>query len=238
MRFPPRGNPPGQSQLLANHLLPFYSISSSLTISESVWKTGRGCERESLTVVLTQHMCVCLKIVWRASWGLFLLMRAWRRHTPASAECEQMPGSGSDWIVGCDSHSVCFYCLRLHKDLIFAQWPLYCCWQVVWGVFSFRLMSFVVIGVQQEWVSGCHQPKADLLPVLGSPALDKAHANGAHPSELVHSLEPLVDWLCEQGSELLVVKDLQVTPWGEQATVRSQKLVKSLWFYCIYRRTF
>lgn len=31
------------------------------------------------------------------------------------------------------------------------------------------------------------------LPVLGSPALDEAHADGAHPRELVHSLKALVD---------------------------------------------
>lgn len=31
-----------------------------------------------------------------------------------------------------------------------------------------------------------------LSPVLCSPALHKAHADGAHPGELVHSLEALV----------------------------------------------
>lgn len=72
-------------------------------------KTGRGWKRESLTVVLTQHMCVCLKIVWRVNWGLFLLMRPRRRHIPASPEREQMPCSWGDSIVGCDSHSVCFF---------------------------------------------------------------------------------------------------------------------------------
>lgn len=50
---------------------------------------------------LTQHMCVCLKIVWCANWGLFLLMRARRRHTPDSPECEQMPevGAAGLWDV-------------------------------------------------------------------------------------------------------------------------------------------
>lgn len=67
---------------------------------------------------LTQHMCVYLKTVWRANRGLFLLMRARRRHTPDSPECEHLPGSGGGWIVGCDSHSVCLYCLRLHKGLL------------------------------------------------------------------------------------------------------------------------
>lgn len=32
-----------------------------------------------------------------------------------------------------------------------------------------------------------------LSPVLGSPTLDEAHADGAHPGELVDGLEPLVD---------------------------------------------
>lgn len=61
------------------------------------------------------------------------------------------------------------------------------------------------------------------LPVLSSPAFDKAHANGTHPGELVHSLKPLVDRLGEQGSKLLVVEDLQVTSWREQPKVRSQR---------------
>lgn len=56
-----------------------------------------------------------------------------------------------------------------------------------------------------------------LSPVLSSPAFDKAHANGAHPGELVHSLKPLVDRLGEQGSKLLVVEDLQVTSWRNLA---------------------
>lgn len=30
-------------------------------------------------------------------------------------------------------------------------------------------------------------------PVLGSPAFDKAHADSAHPGELVDSLKALVD---------------------------------------------
>ena len=49
------------------------------------------------------------------------------------------------------------------------------------------------------------------VPVLGSPALDEAHADGAHPSELVDGLEALVHRLGEQRCKLLVVEDLQVT---------------------------
>ena len=47
-------------------------------------------------------------------------------------------------------------------------------------------------------------------PVLGSPAFDKAHANGAHAGQLVHGLEALVDRLSQEGGKLLVVEDLQV----------------------------
>lgn len=56
-----------------------------------------------------------------------------------------------------------------------------------------------------------------LPPVFSSPALDEAHADGAHPGELVDSLESLVDGLCQQGSKLLVVEDLQVTSWRDLA---------------------
>lgn len=45
-------------------------------------------------------------------------MKARRRHIPDSPECEQMPASGGGWIVGCDSYSFCFYCLRLYKRSI------------------------------------------------------------------------------------------------------------------------
>lgn len=118
-RFSPLRKPPMQSQLSANHLLPFSSVSSFLTISESdCGKQGGDGRGKVWHLFLTQHMCVYLKIVWRANWGLFLLMRARRRHTPDSPECEQMPGSGGGWIVGCDSHSVCLHCLRLHKGLL------------------------------------------------------------------------------------------------------------------------
>lgn len=55
-------------------------------------------------------------------------------------------------------------------------------------------------------------------PVIGSPALDEAHADRAHPGELVHGLEALVDRLCQQSSKLLVVEDLQVTSWRQQTT--------------------
>lgn len=44
-------------------------------------------------------------------------------------------------------------------------------------------------------------------PVLSSPAFDKAHADGAHPGELVDSLEALINRLSQQGCKLLVVED-------------------------------
>lgn len=43
--------------------------------------------------------------------------------------------------------------------------------------------------------------------------LDEAHADGAHPGELVDSLEALVHRLGQQGSKLLVVEDLQVAAY-------------------------
>ena len=47
-------------------------------------------------------------------------------------------------------------------------------------------------------------------PVLGAPALDKTHPDGAHASELIDRLEPLVDRLGQEGGKLLVVEYLQV----------------------------
>lgn len=38
-------------------------------------------------------------------------------------QCVHMPASGGGWIVGCNSQSVCVYCLRLHADLV---WILHC----------------------------------------------------------------------------------------------------------------
>ena len=49
-----------------------------------------------------------------------------------------------------------------------------------------------------------------LLPVLCSPALDEAHAYGAHAGQLVDSLETLVDRLGQESCKLLVVENLQV----------------------------
>lgn len=54
-----------------------------------------------------------------------------------------------------------------------------------------------------------------LPSVLCSPAFDKTHANGAHPGQLINSLEPLVHRLSQQCCKLLVVEDLQVTAWGD-----------------------
>lgn len=52
------------------------------------------------------------------------------------------------------------------------------------------------------------------LPVLCPPALHEAHPDGAHPGELVNSLEALVDRLGQQRSKLLVVENLQITAWN------------------------
>lgn len=49
------------------------------------------------------------------------------------------------------------------------------------------------------------------LPVLGPPAFNKAHADGAHSGELIDGLEALIDRLSQERSKLLVVEDLQVT---------------------------
>lgn len=108
---------------------PTFNQSSAVLLSYYQWvrrygKQGGDGRGKVWHLFLTRHMCVCFKIVWRANWGLFLLMRARRRHTPDSPECEQMPESGGGWIVGCDSHSVCFYCLRLHKGSL-RTWSLH-----------------------------------------------------------------------------------------------------------------
>lgn len=114
---------PTFSQSLTALFIP--SPPSLLSVSHTVWKQGGNGRGKVWHLFLTQHMCVCLKIVWRANWGLFLLMRVWLRHTPDSPECEQMPGSRGGWIVGRDSHFVYLHCLRLHrtftKDQILAQ---------------------------------------------------------------------------------------------------------------------
>lgn len=52
---------------------------------------------------------------------------------------------------------------------------------------------------------------AVIVPVLGSPALHEAHANGAHAGELVHGLKALIHRLGQQSCKLLVIKDLQIT---------------------------
>lgn len=57
---------------------------------------------------------------------------------------------------------------------------------------------------------------AVIIPVLGSPALHEAHANGAHAGELVHGLKALIDRLGQQSSKLLVIKDLQITAWMDR----------------------
>ncbi len=47
-----------------------------------------------------------------------------------------------------------------------------------------------------------------LAMVLGSPALDKAHADRTHLGKFIHSLEAVIDRLTEKLGELLVVKNL------------------------------
>ena len=64
----------------------------------------------------------------------------------------------------------------------------------------------------------------DRLPaVLGTPALDEAHADRAHASQLVDSLEALVNRLRQQGRELLVVEDLQVAAGRDLAYLERER---------------
>lgn len=63
------------------------------------------------------------------------------------------------------------------------------------------------------WTMLTNEPLILRVPVLGPPALDETHADGAHPGELVDGLKALVDWLGEQGCKLLVVEDLQIAAW-------------------------
>jgi len=49
-----------------------------------------------------------------------------------------------------------------------------------------------------------------LASVLGTPALDERHADGAHARQLVDGLESLRHGLRQQGGELLVIEDLQI----------------------------
>lgn len=169
-----------------------------LSVSQTEWKTGWGWKRESLTSLffffLTKHMCVCLKIsLGVPAPSCFLLTRPQQRHIPDSPECEQMPGSVGRRTVGCDSQSVCSYCLCLHVSGMRTWGSLWTLWETE---------------VKVEENEG-----RSTLPVLRSPAFDKAHADGAHPGQLVNSLEALVDWLGQQCSKLLVVENLQVTAW-------------------------
>lgn len=52
-----------------------------------------------------------------------------------------------------------------------------------------------------------------LAPVLGTPALDEAHPDGAHARQLVHCLKAARHGRRQQGRKLLVVEDLQVASW-------------------------
>lgn len=55
--------------------------------------------------------------------------------------------------------------------------------------------------------------------------LYKAHADGAHLGELVDGLEAVVDGLCQQLCELLVVEDLQAAAAGDLAHGRGVEAV-------------
>ena len=58
----------------------------------------------------------------------------------------------------------------------------------------------------------------DVLPVvLRPPALHEGHPDGAHLGQLVHSLEAVVDGLCEEGGELLIIENFEVTARGDLA---------------------
>lgn len=56
-----------------------------------------------------------------------------------------------------------------------------------------------------------------LSVVLSSPALDEAHPNGAHLSELIDGLKAVVDRLSQELSKLLVVENLEATSAGDLA---------------------
>ena len=66
----------------------------------------------------------------------------------------------------------------------------------------------------------------DVLPVvLRAPALDEAHADGAHLGQVVDGLKAVVDGLAEEGGELLVVEDLEGAPRGDLAHGRGVEAV-------------
>lgn len=56
-----------------------------------------------------------------------------------------------------------------------------------------------------------------LAMVLGSPALDKTHPDGAHLGQLVDNFKSMVHRLGEQLSEQLVVEDLEAAAAGDLA---------------------
>lgn len=56
-----------------------------------------------------------------------------------------------------------------------------------------------------------------LAPVFSSPSLDEAHPYSTHPGQLIHGLKSLVYRLRQEGGELLIIKDLQITPWRDLA---------------------
>ena len=53
--------------------------------------------------------------------------------------------------------------------------------------------------------------------VLCSPTLDKRHSDGAHLGKLVDCLEAMVDRLCEECRELLIVEYLETAARGDLA---------------------
>lgn len=135
---------------------------------------------------LTHHMCVCLKIVWFANWGRFY-RRGLCDIIDQIHQCAHASERGRvDWDV-IHSLFVSIVCVYM---------------QTSYGFYTATLLQ------KQETREWLALTQSCSLPVLGSPALHKAHADGAHPGELVHSLEALVYWLCEQRSKLLVVEDL------------------------------
>ena len=75
-----------------------------------------------------------------------------------------------------------------------------------------------------------HSPRR-ASPVVGAPALDETHADGAHSGELVDGLEALVDRLRQQRRELLVIEDFEIATCSVKETLGCYCMSKSALIY-------